>query len=108
VQVDAVIASRLRVSLGMRHSVIVKSMARRLSLGKGDFEAIEPFRADRIFKEVLKLSKTPSRVWIRQRLDVNGAALRKHTDELSLHMDSGFDRAHLLLMQAEERDRWAG
>jgi hypothetical protein len=40
-----------------------------LALGKSDFEAIEPFRTDRFFKEALGLSKVPSSAWMRQRLD---------------------------------------
>lgn len=75
-QVDAVIDPRLPVSQGMRTSDMVKSMVGLLSLGKSDFEAIEPFRTDRFFKEALGLSKVPSSVWMRQRLDAKGAELR--------------------------------
>jgi hypothetical protein len=57
-----------------------------LSLGKSDFEAIEPFRSDRFFKEALALSKVPGSVWMRQRLDARAAALRELTDELSLRL----------------------
>ena len=46
-QVEAVIDRRIPVSRGMRPSDIVKSAAGLLSLGKSDFEAIEPFRKDR-------------------------------------------------------------
>jgi len=81
--VDAVIDYRLPVSQRMKTSDIVKSMVGLLSLGKSDFEAIEPFREDRFFKKVLGLSKIPSGVWMRQRLDARGAALREQTDELS-------------------------
>jgi hypothetical protein len=85
-QVDAVIDPRLPVSQGMRTSDVVKSMVGLLSLGKSDFEAIEPFRDDRFFKEALSLSKVPGSVWIRQRLDARGAELREITDELSLRL----------------------
>lgn len=85
-QVEAVIDPRLPVSQGMRTSDIVKSMVGLLSLGKSDFEAIEPFRTDRFFKEALGLSKVPGSVWIRQRLDARGAELRELTDELSLRL----------------------
>ena len=85
-QVDAVIDPRLPVSQGMRTSDVVKSMVGLLSLGKSDFEAIEPFRDDRFFKEALSLSKVPGSVWIRQRLDARGAELRELTDELSLRL----------------------
>lgn len=85
-QVEAVIDPQLPVSQGMRTSDVVKSMVGLLSLGKSDFEAIEPFRGDRFFKESLGLSKVPSSVWMRQRLDARGAELRELTDELSLRL----------------------
>lgn len=85
-QVEAVIDPRLPVSQGMRTSDVVKSMVGLLSLGKSDFEAIEPFRDDRFFKQALGLSKVPGSVWIRQRLDAKAAALRELTDELSLRL----------------------
>ncbi len=47
------------------------------------FEAIEPFREDRFFKEILGLSKIPGSVWLRQRLNVKGAAIRDLADELT-------------------------
>ncbi len=74
-QVDAVIDPRLPVSQGMRTSDVVKSMAGLSSLGKSDFEAIEPFRDNRFFKEALSLSMVPEGVLIRQRLDARGAEL---------------------------------
>lgn len=85
-QVDAVIDPKLPVSQGMRTSDIVKSMVGLLSLGKSDFDAIEPFRGDRFFKEAMGLSKVPSSVWMRQRLDAKGAELRELTDECSLRL----------------------
>lgn len=85
-QVDAVIDPKLPVSQGMRTSDMVKSMVGLLSLGKSDFEAIEPFRQDRFFKEALGLSKVPSSVWMRQRLDAKGAELRDACSELSVRL----------------------
>jgi hypothetical protein len=85
-QVEAVIDPRLPVSQGMRTSDLVKSMVGLLSLGKSDFEAIEPFRGDRFFKEALGLAKVPGSVWMRQRLDARAAELRELTDELSLRL----------------------
>ena len=58
-QVDAVIDPRIPVSQGMRTADLVKSLVGLLSLGKSDFEAIEPFRQDRFFKQALGLSKIP-------------------------------------------------
>ncbi len=85
-QVEAVIDPRLPVSQGMRTSDLVKSVVGLLSLGKSDFEAIEPFRGDRFFKEALGLAKVPGSVWMRQRLDARAAELRELTDELSLRL----------------------
>jgi hypothetical protein len=70
----------------MRTSDIVTSMVGLLSLGKSDFEAIEPFRHDQFFKEALGLSKTPGSVWIRQRLDAKAGAIRELADALSLRL----------------------
>lgn len=85
-QLEAVIDPKLPVSQGMRTSDVVKSVVGLLSLGKSDFEAIEPFRTDRFFKEALGVSKVPGSVWIRQRLDAKAAQLRELTDELSMRL----------------------
>jgi hypothetical protein len=85
-QVDRVIDPRLPVSQGMKTSDLVKAMTGLLSLGKSDFEAIEPFRTDRFFKEALGLSKVPSSAWMRQRCDAKASELRELTDELSVRL----------------------
>lgn len=85
-QLESVIDPKLPVSQGMKTSDIVKSAIGLLSLGKSDFEAIEPFRQDRFFKEALSLSKVPGSVWMRQRLDTKASELRELTDELSLRL----------------------
>ncbi len=85
-QVEAVIDPSLPVSQGMRTSDVVKSLVGLLTLGKSDYEAIEPFREDRFFKQALGLSKVPGSVWLRQRLDARAADLRELTDELSLRL----------------------
>jgi hypothetical protein len=85
-QLEAVIDPKLPVSQGMKTSDVVKSMLGLLSLGKSDFEAIEPFRGDRFFKKALGLSKTPGSVWMRQRLDAKGAELCDLTGELTLRL----------------------
>lgn len=72
-QVDRVIDPRVPVSRGMKTSDLVKAMPSLLRLGKSDFEAIEPFRTDRFFKETLGLSKVLSSAWMRQRLDAKAA-----------------------------------
>lgn len=85
-QVDAVIDPRIPVSQGMRTSDLVKSMVGLLSLGKSDFEAIEPFRQDRFFKQALGLSKIPGSVWMRQRLDSKAGLIRDTASELSVRL----------------------
>jgi Transposase DDE domain group 1 len=86
VQVEAVIDPKVPVSQGMRTSDVVKSVVGLLALGKSDFEAIEPFRDDRFFKEALGLSKVPGSVWLRQRLDAKAEVIRDLADELSLRL----------------------
>ena len=81
-QVDAVIDPRIPVSQGMRTSDLVKSLVGMLSLGKSDFEAIEPFRQDRFFKQALGLSMIPGSVWLRQRLDNKADLIRDSACEL--------------------------
>jgi hypothetical protein len=83
-QLDKLIDGKIPVSQGMKTSDIVKSMVGLLSMGKSDFEAIEPFRNDRFFKEALGLTKVPSSAWIRQRLDAKADAIRACVDELSI------------------------
>lgn len=85
-QVDVVIDPRLPVSQGMKTSDMVKAMTGLLSLGKSDFDAIEPFRGDRFFKEALGMSKVPSSAWMRQRFDAKASELRELTDELSVRL----------------------
>lgn len=85
-QVDRVIDPRLPVSQGLKTSDLVKAMTGLLSLGKSDFEAIEPLRTDRFFKEALGMSKVPSSAWMRQRLDAEASELRELTDELSVRL----------------------
>jgi hypothetical protein len=85
-QLAVVIDPRVPVFQGMRTSDIVKCAVGLLSLGKSDFEAIEPFRHDRFFKEALGLSKIPGSVWMRQRLDAKAGAIRELADELSLRL----------------------
>jgi hypothetical protein len=85
-QVDAVIDPHLPVSQGMKTSDMVKAMTGLLSLGKSDFEAIEPFRTDRFFKEALGLSKVPSSAWMRQRMDAKAQNIRDLSDELSVRL----------------------
>lgn len=85
-QLDVVIDPKVPVSQGMKTSDIVKSVVGLLSLGKSDFEAIEPFRDDRFFKEALGLSKVPGSVWMRQRLNAKAQPIRDLVDELSLRL----------------------
>jgi uncharacterized SAM-binding protein YcdF (DUF218 family) len=88
-QLDVVIDPRVPVSQGIRTSDIVKSAVGLLSLGKSNFEAIEPFRHDRFFKEALGLSKTPGSVWMRWLLTTRvpeSALARVFYQQQGLHM----------------------
>jgi hypothetical protein len=53
INVEAVVDGRIPVSQGIKTSDVVKSATALLSIGKSDFEAIEPFREDRFFKQAL-------------------------------------------------------
>ena len=70
----------------MRTSDLAKSVVGLSAHGKSDFEAIEPLRQDRFFKEALNPAKVPDSVWIRPRLDTRAAELRELTDEFSLRL----------------------
>lgn len=85
-QVDQILGKAMPVATGMTTPALFKSMVGLISLGKNDFEAIEPFRTDRFFHEALSIEKVPSSAWLRQRLDAKGAELREHTDEASLRL----------------------
>jgi hypothetical protein len=52
------------------HADILFSMIGLISLGKPDYEAIEPFRCDDFFKDSLGLDDCPSSPTLRQRLDL--------------------------------------
>lgn len=85
-QASLVLDERMPVSAGMTTGDLFKSVVGLISLGKNDFEAIEPFRGDRFFGEALDIGKVPSSEWLRQRLDAKAAELREHSDEVSLRL----------------------
>lgn len=70
----------------MPTSDIVKSYLGLLALGKSDFDAIEPFRNDRFFREALQIGKVPSSAWLRQRMERMAAAVREETDAYSVRL----------------------
>jgi hypothetical protein len=76
----------LPVSGGMKTSDIAKSMVGLLSMGKNDFEAIDPFREDRFFREALGIAKVPSPEWLRQRIDASSETLRDLSGEISVRL----------------------
>jgi hypothetical protein len=78
--------AHLPVSGSIKTSDIAKSMIGLLSLGKNDFDAIEPFRQDRFFRESLGIAKVPSPAWLRQRIDASSEALRDLTGEVSVRL----------------------
>ena len=85
-QASLVLDRRIPVSAGMTTGDLFKSVVGLISLGKNDFEAIEPFRHDRFFREALDIGKVPSSEWLRQRLDAKGVQLPEPVAELSLRL----------------------
>lgn len=63
------IDSRYPTSLGMRNSDVIKSYLGLLCLGMSDYDAIENFRHDKPFQQLLTLQKVPSTATLRQRLE---------------------------------------
>jgi hypothetical protein len=70
----------------MPTSDIVKSDIGLLALGKSDFDAIEPFRNGRYFREALHIGKMPSSAWMRQRMEGMEAALHEERDAYSVRL----------------------
>lgn len=86
INVEAVVDGRIPVSQGIKTSELVKSAVGLLSIGKSDFEAIEPFREDRFFKQALGVRKVPGSVWLRQRLDRVSGVLLEPMDEMTVRL----------------------
>jgi hypothetical protein len=63
------IDGRFPTTLGMRTSDVVKSYLGLLCLGMSDYDAIENFRRDKPFQQLLTLQKVPSTATLRQRLE---------------------------------------
>ncbi|ERS90159.1 hypothetical protein Q671_05335, partial [Halomonas sp. PBN3] len=63
------IDSRFPTTLGMRTSDVIKSYLGLLCLGMSDYDAIENFRRDKPFQQLLTLQKVPSTATLRQRLE---------------------------------------
>jgi hypothetical protein len=83
---EGVIEPNLQLSQGVKTSNLVMDKAGLLSLGKIDFEAIDPLRLDRFLVETLGMSDIKSVIWARQRLDDMGAELRDLSNEFSLRL----------------------
>ncbi len=77
-QAAVVLDKRNPVSAGMTTGDLFQSVVGLIRLGKNDFEATEPFRKDRFFREALNIGKVPSSAWMRQRLNAKGAEPREH------------------------------
>jgi hypothetical protein len=75
---------RFPTSQGVRTSDIAKAYLGLLCLGMSDFDAIENFRQDKPFRQLLTLQKVPSTATLRQRLEKLAAQdLQAHTAEWS-------------------------
>ncbi|QWF69621.1 hypothetical protein KEF85_09550 [Methylomonas paludis] len=86
VNVEVMVDGRIPVSQGIKTSDLVKTTVGLLSIGKSDFEAVEPFREDRFFKKALDVRKVPGSVWLRQRLDRVSGSLLEPVDDLSIRL----------------------
>jgi hypothetical protein len=75
---------------GISHGDVVYAMLGLLCLGKSEFDAIEPLRADTFFGQAMGIEKCPSSSTIRQRLDVVHGAfdtiLKEESAGLVSHM----------------------
>lgn len=74
---------------GMEHPVhphgdVMKSYLGLLCQGKSDFDHIEPFRKDTVFKTCLDLRKVPSSPTLRQRLDAAAQTIDANWNEILL------------------------
>ncbi len=56
---------------------ILKSYIGLLSLGKSDYEAIDDYRNDPLFKQSLDLQTVPSKETLRQRIELSNSASKK-------------------------------
>ena len=54
---------------GISHGDVLRSLIGLLCLGKNDFDAIENMRQDRFFATAMDITRVPSAVTLRQRLD---------------------------------------
>ena len=63
------IDAALAVRTGVASSDIVRSYLGLLVLGTSDFDAIENFRSDALFKQALGIGLLPSSATLRQRMD---------------------------------------
>ena len=68
----------LPVRGGVSNSDMLRSYLGRLVQGKSDFDAVENYRGDKLFKEALGIGLLPSSPTLRQRLDRQAAALFEH------------------------------
>lgn len=56
------------------HADVMKSYLGLLCQGKNDFEPIEPFRKDGVFRVCMQVKRVPSSATLRQRLDAAAAS----------------------------------
>jgi hypothetical protein len=70
VRLDAALPARG----GVANSDIARSYVGRLMQGKSDFDAIENFRVDMLYKQALGIALLPVSPTLRQRIDARAAA----------------------------------
>ena len=74
INLNALVDPGFPVRSGIANSDLLKSYLGLLCLGKNDFDAIEPQRADAFFARALGLRAVPSSPTLRQRLDAHASA----------------------------------
>ncbi|MDO9236789.1 MAG: hypothetical protein Q7U28_12270 [Aquabacterium sp.] len=74
VNVNSLVDQKFPVRSGVANSEILKSHLALLCMGKSDFDAIESFRNNAVFKRALGLNAVPSSPTLRQRMDTHAGA----------------------------------
>jgi len=76
---------------GIPHSDVLRSLIGLLCLGKSDFDAVENVRKDAFFATAMGISKVPSAVTLRQRLDERADDFRPWVEEAAAGLLVGLD-----------------
>lgn len=84
VDLDGALEQAIPLRHGVSHGDLTKVYVGLLCLGKSDFEAVENFRDDRYFQDVLGIDRMPSSARLRQRFDDHAQAMLEVLYESSI------------------------